>query len=146
MTFTKSKKQIKPVTKLKVSPSVRKAIGDAGRLEPEKKPVGFKAIYKIIKRIPAGKVSTYGDIALLCDERVSARTVGWALNVAPEGVPWQRVVSSTGWLSVGRRSLISQQLQRDLLLSEGVEFSDEFTVVLDKFRWRPRSRAQKRKT
>src|SRR6266849_9444074 len=84
-----------------------------------KKPVGFKEIYRVIRRIPKGKVSTYGDIALFCDELISARTVGWALNVAPEGVPWQRVISATGWLSIGRRSAISQELQRDLLVSEG---------------------------
>jgi len=134
----------KPAKKSKPSASTRKAIGKAVRPESENKPIGFKAIYKLIKRIPRGKVSTYGDIALLCDERVSARTVGWALNVAPEGVPWQRVVSSTGWLSVGRRSLISQELQRDLLLSEGVGFSAEFTVALDKFRWQPRKTLKKK--
>lgn len=134
----------KPIRKSKSSASTRKAIGKAIRPESGKKPIGFKAIYKLIKLIPKGKVSTYGDIALLCDERVSARTVGWALNVAPEGVPWQRVISSTGWLSVGRRSLISQQLQRDLLVSEGVEFIDEFTVALDKFRWQPQKVAKKK--
>jgi methylated-DNA-protein-cysteine methyltransferase-like protein len=136
----------KPVSKSKISPSTRKAIGTTVDSESAKNPVGFKAIYRIIKRIPAGKVSTYGDIALLCDERISARTVGWALNVAPEGVPWQRVVSATGWLSVGRRSLISQQLQHDLLVAEGVDFSDEFTVDLEKFRWQPRNAARKKKS
>ena len=141
----KSAKQSKkkPVSKSKISLSTRKAIGKTVDLESAKKPVGFKAIYRIIKRIPKGKVSTYGDIALFCDERISARTVGWALNVAPESVPWQRVINATGWLSVGRRSLISQELQRDLLLSEGVEFSAEFTVDLEKFRWRPRKTARK---
>src|SRR5690242_6511437 len=97
----------------------------------EKKPIGFKAIYRHIKRIPKGKVATYGDIALLCEERVSARTVGWALNVAPEDVPWHRVISRTGWLSIGRRSVMQQEIQRDLLKSENVEFTDEFTVALD---------------
>ena len=103
----------------------------------KEKPVGFKEIYRHVKRIPKGKVATYGDIALLCDERISARVVGWALNVCPKDIPWHRVISSTGWLSVGRRSVLHQEIQRGLLQSEGVEFSAEFTVALDRFRWQP---------
>jgi len=129
-------------TKSKKKPVRRKAT-IANSPEKDKKPIGFKGIYRYIKRIPKGKVSTYGDIALMCDERISARTVGWALNVAPEDVPWHRVISHTGWLSVGRRSIISQERQRDLLQSEGVQFTSEFTVALDRFRWQPR---QKKKT
>src|SRR5947209_13625364 len=78
--------------------------------KPAKPSAVFKQIYRQVKRIPAGKVATYGDIALLCEDNISARTVGWALNVAPARVPWQRVISPTGWLSVGRRSLIAQSL------------------------------------
>jgi methylated-DNA-protein-cysteine methyltransferase-like protein len=40
----------------------------------------FKKVYSVTKRIPYGKVSTYGDIAEACGIRSSARTVGWALN------------------------------------------------------------------
>lgn len=101
-------------------------------------PSTFKEIYRQVRRIPRGKVATYGDIALLCDEKISARVVGWALNVAPTNVPWHRVISSTGWLSIGRRSLTQQEVQRALLMAEGVEFAAEFTVALDRCRWRPR--------
>ena len=145
MPQSKSAKSKKNRTAKTVKPSTanRKKIGTANESAQAKKPIGFKGIYRQVKRIPKGKVSTYGDIALFCDESISARTVGWALNVAPKDVPWHRVLNSTGWLSVGRRSLLHQQIQRDLLLSEGVEFTDEFTVDLERFRWRPRQKPNK---
>ncbi|HZS46710.1 MAG TPA: MGMT family protein [Blastocatellia bacterium] len=136
-------KAIKTKVKKKKQPS--RKVSTIAESQKEKKPVGFKAIYRHIKRIPKGKVATYGDIALLCEERVSARTVGWALNVAPEDVPWHRVISHTGWLSIGRRSVMQQEIQRDLLKSEDVEFTDEFTVALDQFRWRRRKSGQQKK-
>jgi len=87
-------------------------------------------------------VASYGDIAALCRTRVSARVVGWALAVCPPDVPWHRVVNRDGRLTIGRRALWLQQLQRDLLRAEGVAFLAEDQVALEAHRWRPRSAAR----
>jgi len=100
----------------------------------------FKKIYRIVRRIPEGRVLTYGDVAALCDEAITARTVGWAMSVAPDGVPWHRVINHEGRLSIGRRSILLQELQRDLLQSEGITFISEDRVALERHRWQPRSR------
>ncbi len=98
----------------------------------------FAEIYRIVRRIPRGRVASYGQIAALCRSNVSARVVGWALAACPPDVPWHRVVDREGRLSIGRRALWLQQLQRDLLESEGVVFLREDQVAIEAHRWRPR--------
>ncbi len=97
----------------------------------------FAEIYRIVRRIPPGRVASYGDIAALCRPEVSARVVGWALAVCPPDVPWHRVVNREGRLTIGRRALWLQHLQRDLLREEGVSFCAEDRVALGAHRWRP---------
>jgi methylated-DNA-protein-cysteine methyltransferase-like protein len=58
----------------------------------KKKQDFFKKVYSVTKKIPYGKVSTYGDIAEACGIRSSARTVGWALNGCGPDIPAHRVV------------------------------------------------------
>lgn len=100
----------------------------------------FENIYRVVRRIPAGFVLSYGDVAALCPTSVSARTVGWAMSVAPEGVPWHRVVNHQGRLSIGKRSVLLQELQRNLLQAEGVNFVAPDQVDIQKHRWRPQKR------
>ena len=82
----------------------------------------FEAIYETVRSIPRGRVMSYGQVGDLCGE--SARTVGWALSTAPDGVPWHRVVGSDGSLRIGRRSPDLARLQRKLLESESVAVGD----------------------
>lgn len=98
----------------------------------------FGEIYRIVRRIPAGSVASYGDIAARCKSSVSARTVGWAMSVAPDGVPWHRVVNQQGRLSIGKRSVLLQELQKNLLQAEGIEFVALDQVNIAKHRWHPR--------
>jgi methylated-DNA-protein-cysteine methyltransferase-like protein len=98
----------------------------------------FTEIYRIVKRIPAGRVLSYGDVAALCKGSVSARTVGWAMSAAPEGVPWFRVVNHRGELSIGKRSGVLQDLQKNLLESEKVTFVTPDRVNIERHRWHPR--------
>jgi len=98
----------------------------------------FEEIYRIVRRIPAGSVLSYGDVAALCQSSVSARTVGWAMSVAPDGVPWHRVVGQQGRLSIGKRSVLLQDLQRNLLQAEGVNFLAPDQVDIEQHRWHPR--------
>lgn len=97
----------------------------------------FNKVYKVTKRIPYGKVSTYGDIAEACGIRSSARTVGWALNGCGPDVPAHRVVNRFGALT-GKIHFGDPNLMEELLRSEGVEFDDKGCVRLDKHLWKPK--------
>ena len=96
----------------------------------------YETIYAVVRRIPPGRVATYGQIATLAGFDGHARQVGYALHHLPAaaGVPWHRVVNARGEISPRSRS-DSHELQRDLLEAEGVEFDDAGRVALKKFRW-----------
>lgn len=95
----------------------------------------FNAVYEAVKQIPLGKVATYGDIAKAIGAPRSARQVGWALhnNPRPIEIPCHRVVFADGRLSASF-AFGGQQVQRQLLESEGVEVSLDNTVDLKKYR------------
>jgi methylated-DNA-protein-cysteine methyltransferase related protein len=98
----------------------------------------YRRIYAAVKRIPKGKVATYGQIALLAGMPRAARQVGYALHALPHGsrVPWQRVVNHRGRISL-RSSGGHDQWQRVLLEEEGVEFDTADRIALSRFQWRP---------
>jgi methylated-DNA-protein-cysteine methyltransferase-like protein len=98
----------------------------------------FKKVYSITKKIPYGKVTTYGDIAEACGIRSAARTVGWALNGCGFDIPAHRVVNRYGALT-GKIHFGDPNLMEELLRSEGVEFDDNGCVRLDKHLWKPKS-------
>lgn len=100
----------------------------------------FDRVYKIVAKIPFGKVTTYGDIAEVCGTRAAARTVGWALNGAKDsGLPCHRVVNRYGALT-GRIHFGDPELMEELLRSEGVEFDQDGYVRMDKHLWKPEKR------
>jgi len=92
----------------------------------------FEEVYKIVRQIPYGKVASYGQIATMLGSPRSARTVGWAMNGCPEDLPWQRVVKSDGSLA-GRES---SEIQKAILLSEGVTFLKNGKIDFKKHLWR----------
>jgi len=96
----------------------------------------WEKVYELVRRIPAGQVMTYGQIAMLI-EPLSARAVGWAMNCCPDGVPWHRVVNSRGGCSTDRLGHLPTGLQQALLEEEGVEFRDNGTMDLPKYLWDP---------
>lgn len=98
----------------------------------------FNKVYKVTKKIPYGKVSTYGDIAEACGIRSSARTVGWALNGCGPDIPAHRVVNRFGALT-GKIHFGDPNLMEELLRSEGVEFDKNGCVRLDKHLWIPKN-------
>lgn len=95
----------------------------------------FNAVYDAVKQIPSGKVATYGDIAKKIGAPRSARQVGWALhnNPRPIEIPCHRVVFADGRLSTSF-AFGGEQVQRQLLESEGVQISDDNIVDLKKYR------------
>ncbi|MCP5059410.1 MAG: methyltransferase [bacterium] len=93
----------------------------------------YEKIYQVVRRIPPGRVATYGQIAELADLPRQARQVGYAL---PHGssVPWQRVVNARGEVSA-RAVPGSEPVQRAILEAEGVVFSASGKIDLRRFRW-----------
>lgn len=98
----------------------------------------FEAIVAVLRRIPRGKVATYGQIAALAGNPRGARQVARALHAASgtRKLPWHRVINSSGRISLppGR----GYELQRALLEDEGVEFGAGERINLKRFGWRPK--------
>ncbi len=97
----------------------------------------FESIYEQVRRIPRGRVATYGQIASLAGNPRWSRVVGYALHVNPEPgtIPCHRVVDRNGRVSPAF-AFGGENMQIKLLEDEGVEFSDG-RVDLERFRWRP---------
>lgn len=92
----------------------------------------FDAVYAMVRRIPEGRVASYGQIAFFLGWPRGARTVGWALRALTpgSGVPWHRVVNARGKIS-----LSNPKRQRELLEAEGVVFDTKGRIDLKRFGW-----------
>jgi methylated-DNA-protein-cysteine methyltransferase related protein len=100
-------------------------------------------VWEIARRIPKGKVTTYGRIAAMIPTpggmsakdylAFGARWVGGAMAACPEGVPWQRVINAQGKISPRRGE--GPHLQRALLEEEGVEFEENGRINLSRYAW-----------
>jgi methylated-DNA-protein-cysteine methyltransferase-like protein len=103
--------------------------------------VSYQLIYDVVRRIPRGRVATYGQVASLAGLVGHARQVGYALNALPDGtvVPWHRVVNATGGISP-RATPGAELVQRILLEKEGVRLDAHGRVSLERVRWQPRLR------
>ncbi|KPJ92644.1 MAG: methyltransferase [Gemmatimonas sp. SG8_17] len=99
----------------------------------------YERIYAVVRRIPKGRVATYGQVAAIAGLPGHARQVGYALNRLPDDsdVPWHRVINAKGEVSL-RSQPGYGLLQRALLEAEGVPFGLTGRVVLERFLWRPR--------
>jgi len=96
-------------------------------------------VIHIIKSIPKGKVLTYGFIAKLAGNPRAARQVSWVLHSSSKKyhLPWHRVISSNGSLSM--KSIEDKQYQKKLLELEDITFLDNFKINLEKYLWKPKS-------
>jgi len=104
----------------------------------------YQKVYAITKKIPQGRVATYGQIAAMISSPKAARMVGWALHLSdnkPElKLPWQRVINSKGLISTTCLEHPKEQ-QASLLRKEGVEveFIDgNYFIDLKKYLWKPK--------
>jgi methylated-DNA-protein-cysteine methyltransferase-like protein len=108
----------------------------------------FEKIYRLVLRIPRGRVMTYGQIAQILEERYSPRLVGWAMHATPRderNIPWHRVINSRGGVSTGRVILAEPDRQRLMLEAEGVVFDIRGHCDLSVYQWSPRLRAAQAK-
>lgn len=106
--------------------------------------MSWQPVYNYVKKIPRGRVITYGDLARVLHLRGGARAAGHAMAACPsgQGIPWHRVVGAGGRLLI-REPYAS--LQRKLLATEGVTMTER-SVNMKLHHWSPRGRkAPKRK-
>jgi methylated-DNA-protein-cysteine methyltransferase-like protein len=104
----------------------------------EATPRRWERIYAVVRRIPRGRVATYGQVAALAGLPRHARQVGYALHTLPEDsdVPWHRVINARGEISP-RSTPGWDRLQRALLQRERVLGPRAARVDLERFRWEP---------
>lgn len=106
-------------------------------------------VWEVVRRIPPGKVATYGQIGLMISPpdgvavedylHLAARWVGSALRRCPADVPWQRVINAQGKISLPGAGGLEQ---RQLLEAEGVLFDAKGRVNLKVFGWKEPEAAQ----
>jgi methylated-DNA-protein-cysteine methyltransferase-like protein len=103
----------------------------------------FRRVAEVIKKIPRGKVATYGQIAVLAGNPRAARQVAWVLHSASdkEKLPWQRVINRAGTISLPRYG--GYELQKALLVKEGVKFGAGDRIDLARFQWQRKSKKAK---
>ena len=91
----------------------------------------FDKVYEIVARVPYGRVVSYGQIARMLGNPQAARTVGWALSVCPDTLPWQRVVKADGTIAGGGFA----ELRRSMLIEEGVTFQPDGRIDMEACEW-----------
>ncbi len=98
----------------------------------------YARIYRVVRRIPRGRVATYGQVADLAGMHGSARLVGYALHASRDrdGLPWHRVLAAGGRLSLIKLDPHAAMTQRIRLEHEGVRFTARGTVDMVAFQWR----------
>lgn len=94
-------------------------------------------VIDVIKSIPYGKVSTYGQIAMLAGNRFGARQVVWILNSLSEKekLPWHRVINSQGKIALKRGA--GYEVQKKLLLNEDIKFDKKDKINFKLYLWQP---------
>jgi methylated-DNA-protein-cysteine methyltransferase related protein len=99
----------------------------------------FEKVYDVVKRIPFGKVTSYGAIAEYLGTARSARMVGWAMNAAHnlEDVPAHRVVNRLGILT-GKHHFNGTNIMQQLLENEWILVVDNQIVDFENFFWNPK--------
>ena len=100
----------------------------------------YNRVYKVVAKIPKGKVTTYGAIAQYLGVKSGARMVGYALNAYQSEnsefhIPAHRVINRMGQLT--GRAYFEGDTMRERLHQEGIEFTEDYTVDIDKHFWDP---------
>jgi len=103
-------------------------------------PDSYQRIYAVVRRIPRGRVATYGQVAALAGLPRQPRLVGYAMHALPNGtvLPWHRVINAQGRVSPRAGDGGSSLTQRVLLEREGVRFDASGRVSLARQGWKPR--------
>lgn len=92
-------------------------------------------VYRWMRQLPEGKVTTYGDIAVLAGHPSAPRIVGGIAHFGPDDIPWHRLVNRYGGLARGYPGGMEGQAQR--LLEEGIEVENYLIKDFETLRWKP---------
>ena len=94
-------------------------------------------VFAAVKKVPKGKVVSYGQVAAYCGSPRASRQVGWMLHTldGTNQVPWWRVVNNAGKISIKGNFLSTPEEQKNFLQSEGVIISEQFTFDIEKYRY-----------
>ena len=102
----------------------------------------FAAIWKVVARIPRGRVATYGQVARMAGLPGAARTVGWALGALPDdssrgggAVPWHRVINAAGRVSLRGPGDATCRRQIARLRREGIRPRADGSIDLGRYGW-----------
>ncbi len=98
-------------------------------------------VLAVVRLVPPGKVMSYGQVAAYMGAPRAARQVGWALHAmkdTPE-LPWWRIVNNAGLISIKNGQHDVKKIQADLLRSEGIEVSEQLTLDMEVYRYRPQT-------
>ncbi len=95
--------------------------------------------FDVVRRIPRGRVATYGQVAHLAGLPGRARQVGYAMSAVPDDadIPWHRVINARGGVSHRSGGAAFERIQRALLEAEGIAFDARDRVNLSRFQWDP---------
>ena len=98
----------------------------------------FKKVYKVVRKVPFGRVTSYGSIASFLGDPRAARVVGWAMNNSHnlKNFPAHRVVNRNGLLT-GKNHFKGTNLMKQLLISEGISVKNDQIINFDDFFWDP---------
>ena len=98
--------------------------------------MSWEPVYELVKRVPRGRVITYGQLAAAAGLRAGARAAGYAMAACPsgQGIPWHRVVGAAGRLLVREPHA---SLQRKLLETEGLMLAEKRILNFRDYEWRP---------
>lgn len=96
-------------------------------------------VIDFVKKIPRGRVVSYGQVAAACGHIRAARQVGGilrAIDTSAEQIPWWRVVNNQGIISIKGNWIATKEIQKSLLIKEGINVAGDFTLNMEKYRWK----------
>jgi methylated-DNA-protein-cysteine methyltransferase-like protein len=96
----------------------------------------FEKVYTVVRKIPKGRVTSYGAIANYLGTGLSARMVGWAMHSSHSRIPAHRVVNRQGLLT-GKHHFATPTLMQELLEAEGIEVIEDQIQNFTKIFWDP---------
>ncbi len=93
-------------------------------------------VMEAVRKIPRGKVVSYGQVAAYIGKPRAARQVGWALHTldGDDSIPWWRVINNEGYISIKGNMMSTPLAQKNYLQSEGVEVTDDLQIQIENYR------------
>ncbi len=122
---------------LEIGPRRRRDRPRRAKRRGDELPRFYRLVYRLVRRVPRGRIVTYGQVAAILGQPRGARAVGVALGALTEPlvetVPWHRVINAAGRCS--HRDGFWAELQRERLEEEGVRFDRAGKIDLARTRW-----------